>query len=371
MQTFVLLLLFTVAWPGAEDLSTPLDALRAVGPNGAGHQAAAAAWPKLAAASPDQLPALLAALDGANPLAANWIGSAVDAVIERAEKEGRSLPNRAIEAFVLDRQHDPHGRRLAYEVLVRSDPATPDRLLPGMTDDPSLELRRDAVAKLIAAAEAREKREATREALMADYKTALTAARDLDQIKLVSDKLKSFGEKVDLPRHFGLIVAWRVDGPFDNTAGRGFDAVYAPEKEINFAATFDGKHGPVRWIEHKTADDYGQVNLNKALAEEKAVVAYAAAEFNAEREQPVEIRYASFNATKLWLNGKLLADHRVYHGGMQFDQYVTRVTLPAGRNTILLKVCQNEQTQEWARAWGFQLRVCDAAGGAVLSKERE
>ena len=44
-----------------------------------------------------------------------------------------------------------------------------------------------------------------------------------------------------------------------------------------------------------------------------------------------------------------------------------------GRNTILLKVCQNEQADAWAQVWDFQLRVCDAVGGAVpltvVSKE--
>jgi hypothetical protein len=39
--------------------------------------------------------------------------------------------------------------------------------------------------------------------------------------------------------------------------------------------------------------------------------------------------------------------------------------LKAGRNEILIKVCQNEQTDAWAQKWSFQLRVCDALGGAV------
>ena len=57
--------------------------------------------------------------------------------------------DRALEKFLVDRRHAPRSRRLAYEWLVRVDPAAADRLLPGMLDDPSLELRRDAVAQLL------------------------------------------------------------------------------------------------------------------------------------------------------------------------------------------------------------------------------
>jgi hypothetical protein len=53
------------------------------------------------------------------------------------------------------------------------------------------------------------------------------------------------------------------------------------------------------------------------------------------------------------------------------DQYVTPVVLQSGRNVILVKVCQNAQTQDWARSWGFQLRVCDRLGTAVLSDDRQ
>ena len=79
---------------------------------------------------------------------------------------------------------------------------------------------------------------------------------------------------------------------------------------------------------------------------------------------------ASFNATKLWLNGQLVAAHDVYHAGSQFDQYVSRATLKPGRNRILVKVCQNEQTQDWTNKWYFDLRVCDEIGTAIVSTDR-
>ncbi len=50
---------------------------------------------------------------------------------------------------------------------------------------------------------------------------------------------------------------------------------------------------------------------------------------------------------------------------MRLDQYAAKGTLKKGRNEILLKVCQNEQTEEYAQVWMFQARLSDATGVAV------
>jgi hypothetical protein len=44
------------------------------------------------------------------------------------------------------------------------------------------------------------------------------------------------------------------------------------------------------------------------------------------------------------------------------------VTLKKGKNTLLVKCCQNEQTEQWTVEWRFQLRICDATGTAILPK---
>jgi hypothetical protein len=358
----------------AADLGPLLAKLQAVGPGGAGDREAAEAWRELARADAAQLPTLLAALDQAKPLAANWIGTAVDAVAERALQSGGTLPASELEKFVRDRRHDPRARRLAYEWLRQVDPTAPGRLIPDGLDDPSLEMRRDAVARLLDQASEHAQPERKAEAV-ALYRKALTAARDADQITLAAERLRSLGQSVDLARQFGFIVAWKVIGPFDNQdeKGRdqGYDAVYPPETGLELAASCPGRHGVVRWTDYATADDYGKVDFNAALGEEKSVAGYARAEFVSAVRREVEIRVASDNAVKLWLNGKLIDRRHVYHGGTQLDQYVTPVVLQSGRNVILVKVCQNAQTQDWARSWGFQLRVCDRLGTAVLSDDRQ
>jgi hypothetical protein len=50
------------------------------------------------------------------------------------------------------------------------------------------------------------------------------------------------------------------------------------------------------------------------------------------------------------------------------DQYTASGTLKKGRNEILLKVCQNNQTESWAQRWHYQIRVCDATGTPIPLK---
>jgi hypothetical protein len=52
------------------------------------------------------------------------------------------------------------------------------------------------------------------------------------------------------------------------------------------------------------------------------------------------------------------------------DQYIVNASLKKGTNRILLKIAQNEQEEEWAQRWQFQLRVCDTNGTAVLANDR-
>ncbi len=341
-----------------------LKTLQAVGPEAAGNAAAAAAWKELAQAEAAQLPAILAGLDRANPLAANWIRSATEAVAERAMRNRRRLPLAELEKFLADRRHAAGARRLAYEWIVQVEPAKSKPLLAGMLDDPSLDLRYDAVALRIDEADVLRRNGQSARA-MAAFREAFAAATDLDQVRRVADRLKQLGQTVDLARHFGFLLRWKLIGPFDNTAGKGFATAYPPEREIEPAGSYSGKHGQVTWIDHSTSDELGKVDLNVVLGEEKAVVAYATCDFWAAKPRTVDLRLNTANAAKLWLNGKLLHEHGFYHDGVAFDQYVVHASLQPGRNVILLKICQNEQTEEWARLWDFQLRICDQHGVGV------
>ncbi len=356
----------------ADDLQPLIQKLKSVGRLGAGNARASEAWRRLAAAPAEQLPTLLAALDDAGPLASNWIRAAVDAVAERRLQQGGRLPLLALEKFALDTSHHPRARRLAFEWLARVDKSAPDRLIPGLLHDPSVEFRRDAVSRLLKQAESLKKSD-DKAALIALYQKALSGARDKDQVQLLAGELRGLGEEVDLAAHYGYILRWKVTGPFDNTEKKGFPVAYAPEKNLDFAATYRGKVGSVAWKDHVTEDESGLVDCNVALEKHMGAVGYGAAEFISDKKQTVQIRVTSLCAVKVWLNGKLLMEHEVYHAGSTeaIDQYIAAGTMKRGRNVILIKCCQNEQTDSWAQNWDYRLRICDSAGTAILSKDRK
>ena len=361
-----LLLIGRPSWADLDpvQLRESLAVLQQVGPRGEGHAPAVAAWKTLSKASAAQLTALLAGMNDENPLANNWIRAAVDTIAQRAVRRGERLPLEAFTDYLADTSHSPRSRRLAFEWITRVDPTARERLVKGLLQDVSLELRREAVAAKLQEADQAAQGGAQDEAIVS-YRSALDAARDLDQIQTLTRKLQGLGEAVDLPRHFGFIMAWELIGPFDNTNTGGFDRTYPPEQQIDLNARYDGKEASVSWKSYTTQDDYGMVDLNQALGKHKGAAAYAVAFLDSEVRRPVELRLGCINANKLWLNGELLAAHDVYHSGTRIDQYVARGRLEPGKNVILLKICQNEQTESWAQEWEFQLRICDHLGTAV------
>jgi len=350
----------------AADLSAIIKTIRAVGPEGQGNAAAAKAWQSLSKAEASALPQILIAMDGANPLAANWLRAAVDTIAAREKK----LPIDALQKFLADKSHTPRARRLAFELIRAADAKLAAKLIPGMINDPSVELRREAVAQVLDAGKI-----ANQPAIaVKEYRKALDAARDIDQIKAATKALRDLKQEVDLPRHFGFLMHWNVIGPFDNSERAGFAKVFPPETNVDLEATYDGKAGKVKWSSFVTADEYGMVDINKAYPGPgdglKEVTAYAYTEYHAAAAGPVQLRLGCKNAWKIWLNGKLVFGRDEYHRGMRIDQYQLDVNLAKGRNKLLIKLCQNEQMQDWTKQWQFQLRVCDPTGTAILATNR-
>jgi len=383
---FIALVLTTAGSASAANLAETqrvLARIKAVSKDGAGNQEAGAAWKELVTHGADAIIPTLTAMHDASPAAANWLRAAVNAIVEKEKAGGRKLPSDDLLAFLKETRNDPAARRLAYEVLVEIDPKTPDRLLPGLLDDPSNELRRDAVAAALTKAE-----KLTGDAAKTEYTRLLAVVRDEDQANTIATTLAKLGAKPNLKTHFGIINRWMLAGPFDGTKGIGFDTAYEPEQKVDLSATYKGKgDAEVKWIPHTAelepkeekaekdevakaaVENVGMVNLNKALAKYKDAVAYAYTVIESDKERPAEIRFGCINAIKVFVNGKEVFAREEYHHGMRFDQYVGKGTLKAGKNEILVKVVQNDQKDPWAQVWQFQLRVSDATGGALPVKE--
>jgi hypothetical protein len=357
-------LLAGLAATRGDDAEPLLSRIKKVGREGAGNEDAAAAWKALVKQGPAAMGPILAAMEDNRLVTANWLRPAFEAVAEKALADGK-LSRETLDKFVADQKLGGGARALAYEWLVKVDNGAPDRLLPNMLQVRSAELRRLAVERVLKQAEAELARKDDK-AARASFETALTGACDPDQVDAVAKALEKLGVKVDLAKHYGAVRSWYLITPFDHRKGAGWDVAYPPEKGIDLAASYKGAGGKeAKWVGHTTADGTGLVNLNKVLGPLKGTIAYACAFLDSPAEREVELRAGCINGLKVWLNGKLVFANEEYHHGMRIDQYAARGTLQKGRNTILLKVAQNEQKEKWAQEWQFQLRVCDSVGAAV------
>jgi hypothetical protein len=354
----------------SEDLKSAIHTIRQVGPEGKGSAEAARAWKVLARTPIEQLPLLLTGMDGATPLARNWIRAAVDEIVERAERSKKQLPTIALESFLADTNHDPQARRLAYDLLVERDKTVRDRFLPKMVKDPSPELRRDAIGRVLDDAEKLFSAEKKAEARPL-FQQAFVAARDKDQIDKAAKRLKDLGQTIDLAKHLGFILDWKLIGPFANVEQKGVETAYAPEKALDFGAEYDGKEGKVRWKDYVSKDENGIIDLNIGVGEHFEAVGYAATDFTSPAARDVEIRIGCYTVFKLWVNGELALHRADAYTGMSFDHYRTKIRLREGRNTLLMKVCTDIPQPGLPKLWRFQLRVCDADGVAILSTARK
>jgi len=346
----------------------PPDALirkiQAVGAEGDGSNEAATAWKRLVAAGPSAFLPILGQIDSSSPSASNWLRMAVDAIADRETASKSPLPVATLEAWLKDGKNGPVSRRIAYDLLTRVDAKTPDRVLPGLIDDPNVELRRDAIAHELKRADALAGTDA--DLKRATYRTLFDATRDPDQTEAIAKRLLGLGTYADATAHYKPLTKWTIAGPFENLKAGNYAVALAPEKAVDLRATYPGKGGKtVAWSSFWGLGEYGSVNLNEALGKQKDAIAYAFTTVDSEKGGPAELRLGSPNAVRVFLEGKEVFAREEYHHGQRLDQYVAKVTLKAGTNSLLLKICQNDQKESWAQDWSFLIRVCDSAGTPV------
>ncbi|HVJ87108.1 MAG TPA: hypothetical protein VM452_15745 [Caulifigura sp.] len=350
----------------------PTEALiarvKAVSDKGQGHKDAVAATAELSKVPPDQLVTLLTAMNDAGPLARNWLRGAFETAASQSVGTP-GFPKSELTKFFADHKNNPAIRRLAFEWIAKVDPDFAAKTIPESLADPSSEMRRDAVAFHLKRAKELAG-QGDKAAAQAAYELALTGAGDEDQLKAITKTLKEdYGKEVDLVRHNGLIVDWHLIGPFDNKQKKGFDVAYPPETEVDFTKTykadFEGMTNELKWTRLAGENPDGKYDIAKLTGPYKGAITYAAHEFTSDKPQPVEFRFGTPNAWKLWLNGELLFGREEYHRGMFYDQYQVRGQLKPGKNVILMKICQNEQKEDWAQDWTIQFRVCDLTGRAL------
>ncbi len=347
---------------GMPEITSAIATIQKVGKEGDGNEAAASAWKTLAAQGVPALVPMLDAFATASPSAQNWLRSSIDAIADAEASAKRPLPKEELYSYTADRAKPPVARRIAYELLKTTDADAARRILETMTNDNSLELRRDAIAAELGLL----KFLSDKSKIIAGHKKLFALARDIDQIQEIAKLLEADGEKPDVIAQLGLITRWQAIGPFDSPTGNFFATPMAPEQPVNLSAELTGKaDAKLRWKFVESTDPQGTIDLNATLGKHKNIASYVYAVVDSPKEQAVDLRAATQNAIQIFVNGKKIFEREEYHHGTKLDQHIAKGTLKAGPNTILVKVCQNNQTEQWAQAHTIQLRVCDSLGGAV------
>jgi hypothetical protein len=347
--------------PADDETTRAISAIKSIAREGKGNDDAGPAWKTIVSKGNAALMPTLEAFDDANPTAANWLRTAVDAIADGEKAAGRKLPADKLETFVTNTQFAASARLVAFELLTAQEPSAKARLLPGFINDKSPDLRHQAVELAL---EKLEKGDKT--ALKPGLEKLFTYARDKDQVDLLAKKLGELGTKVSVCEQFAFITQLSLVGPFDSTGGKGFLASYPPEKAMDTSGGFKGKNdAALTWKAVETTDTYGTFDINKLLDKHKDSAVYALATIVSEKETTCDIRVTSTNAVQIFLNGKKLAEREEYHHGAPLDANIGKGTLKKGENAIVLKVCQNNQSEPWAQNWQFQVRVCDSTGGPI------
>ena len=168
--------------------------------------------------------------------------------------------------------------------------------------------------------------------------------------------------------------AWWILGPFDNAGRVSYNKAYISEEavEIDKTAAYEGKDGKIRWEQRadETLDglidfasifgfgdsDRSLMNGEQSNVQIDTVLAYAWTTVSSPDERGARIWISTFNAAKIWVNGKEVAaidrdPHSVADGHHSFP-----VTLQPGKNSLLVKL------SGWRWGWKLQLWLTDVDG---------
>ena len=151
--------------------------------------------------------------------------------------------------------------------------------------------------------------------------------------------------------------AWLTLGTFDNTAGIGYNTEYINEESIQLDMTiqYEGVNEQIKWKKFTDETLDGYIDF---VPRGNWRVSYAWTTITVPDDLKVQFRFDSDDQGKMWLNGEEVYSNS-QHKIISLDREIIPVTLKAGKNIILVKVC-NEENES-----GFYLRVTDTEGKPI------
>ncbi len=157
----------------------------------------------------------------------------------------------------------------------------------------------------------------------------------------------------------GMPPSWWVNGPYDNSGGKGYDHVLAPEQRIDLEMTSPGVWGGVGWKQVNTPPT-GYVDLSRLIAGGSEIQGYAATWCETETEISVVVHFGCDDTGKIWCNGNLVHESKTERIAVP-DEDSFPLVLPTGRSVFLLKI------GNYRGGWGFYFRITDSEGNEIPS----
>jgi tetratricopeptide (TPR) repeat protein len=157
-------------------------------------------------------------------------------------------------------------------------------------------------------------------------------------------------ERAALQEGDGYLRRWAVIGPFGLGGASQIERSFPPEREIDPAASYPGRKGPLVWRVPPRPEGADQRVFPARWVYPRQGVIYLLAQARAERAAPAVIHAGSREPLSIWVNGRPLAEEDP--GAARASRRAFGVRLAAGWNRILFKVAAGSESWLWARLSG-------------------
>jgi len=157
----------------------------------------------------------------------------------------------------------------------------------------------------------------------------------------------------------GWTVPMALIGTWDNEQSKGFDIAYPPEHEIDLNKTYSGQLVEIGWRTDYARTRFAKtIDLKELLNPNIWAVAYLSSALRVQNAGKYELRLASTDALKVWVNDVLVFENR-HIGRWGFDAIVIPVIFRPGVNRILIKSAQEKGH------WRLHARLTGVGGAPV------
>jgi alpha-galactosidase len=155
------------------------------------------------------------------------------------------------------------------------------------------------------------------------YETILESREKLFMIQLQADR--------NQPVKFGV---WYGIGPFPTESNSSYSTSFGPEQQLDIAKTYE--EGKLKWIINRDWRD-GKINYFDQVDNS---INYVYRLITSAKDTTIKIFLGSDDGIKVWLNNKLVLEHKVDRATAP-NQDVVSLNLEKGENQFLMKINNN------------------------------